>query len=233
MTYNVGALSKYMENSTEEVAAMIKEAGADIVGFNELDSCNTRHNVNQIEELAKAAGNWQWRFGRAMAYRGGAYGNGVIVPSKVKIKDSYIVPLPPFGEGEPRSVAVVETSDYVFGACHLQHTSDSSRCSQAKLVNEWFTGKYKGYDKPVFFCGDMNAIPGSEPLKILAEAWDIITSMEPSFPAGNPDHCIDYVFHLKGTAPVETLGSRTMTRFDSADASMASDHLPVFVDVKF
>ena len=52
MTYNVGAFSKYMENSSDMVAAMIKEVGADIVGFNELDSCNARHNVNQIEELA-------------------------------------------------------------------------------------------------------------------------------------------------------------------------------------
>ena len=78
----------------------------------------------------------------------------------------------------------------------------------------------------------MNAIPGSEPLGILAEAWDIISSMEPSFPSEEAERCIDYVFHLKGTAPVKILGSHTMTQFQDADASVASDHLPVFVDVK-
>lgn len=233
MTYNVGALSKFMENSTDMVAAMINEINADIVGINELDSCNTRHNVNQIAELAKAVGNWQWRFGRAMEYRNGAYGNGVIVPAGADIVDSYTLALPPFGGGEPRSVAVIETLDYVYGACHLQHNSDSSRCAQAKVVNEWFTTKYSGYDKPVFFGGDMNARPDSEPIRILTEAWDVISSMEPSVPVKEPDHCIDYVFHLKGTAPVEVLGSHTMSQFENGDATVASDHLPVYVDVKF
>lgn len=233
MTYNVGSLSKFMENSTDMVAAMVKEVDADLVGINELDSCNTRHGVNQLAELAKAAGDWQWYFGRAMEYRGGAYGNGVIVPKGVKIIDSYTLALPAFGKGEPRSVAVIETPDFVYGACHLQHLSDSSRCAQAKVVNEWFTSKYAGYAKPVFFGGDMNAAPDSEPMKVLSEAWEVISSMEKSIPVKEPRVCIDYVFHMKGTAPVEVLGSHTMSEFNDGDATVASDHLPVYVDVKF
>lgn len=233
MTYNVGSLSKFMENSTDMVAAMINEIDADLVGLNELDSCNTRHSVNQVAELAKAVGGWNWSFGRAMPYRGGAYGNGVIVPAKVTIIDSYTLALPAFGGPEPRSVAVIETPDYVYGSCHLQHKSDSCRVEQAKVVNEWFSTKYAGYSKPVFFGGDMNAHPDSEPLKVLGEVWEVLSSMENSIPVKEPRVCIDYVFHLKGSAPVQVLGSRTMSEFDDGDATIASDHLPVYVDVKF
>ena len=233
MTYNVGSLSKFMDNSTDMVAAMICEVQADICGINELDSCNTRHNVNQIAEIAKAAGDWQWSYGRAMAYKGGAYGNGAVVPAGVKIIDSYTLALPAAGGHEERSVAVVETEDYVYGACHLQNGSNESRVAQAKVVNDWFTAKYSGYSKPVFFGGDMNAVPDSEPMQVLAEAWDVISSMENSIPVKEPKCCIDYIFHLKGTAPVEVLGSHTMSQFDNGDATIASDHLPVYVDVKF
>jgi len=233
MTYNVGSLSKFMENSTDMVAAMINEVQADLVGINELDSINNRHNVNQVAELAKAIGDWQWSYGRAMEYVGGAYGNGVVLPSSQKIIDSYTVPLPPAGGPEPRSVAVVETEDYVLGACHLQHRSTESRVTQANVVTAWFKEKYSGYPKPVFFCGDMNAYPDSEPIAALCQEFEIISSMENSIPVKNPSQCIDYIFHLKSSAPVTVLGSHTMSQFDNGDATLASDHLPVYVDVKF
>ena len=53
MSYNVGAFSKFMSNSSSTIAAMIKEVEADVVGLNELDSVNLRHKVNQVAELAQ------------------------------------------------------------------------------------------------------------------------------------------------------------------------------------
>ena len=135
MSYNVGAFSKYLSNSTEMVAAMILEAEADVVGLNELDSCNTRHNVNQVKALAAALDGWKWTFGRAMSYKDGAYGNGVVVPRNTDIIDSYTVALPKGTGSEPRSIAVVETPDYILGAAHLDHTSEESVLGQIEVVH--------------------------------------------------------------------------------------------------
>ena len=143
MAYNVGAFSKFMQNSTSMVADMILEIEADVVGLNELDSINLRHKVNQVAALAQELGGWKWYFGRAMDYREGAYGNGVVVPKKVNINDKYFVTLPPTSNNgsEQRSIAVVETDKYVMAACHME----GSAMNQVSVVNSWVERKYKNY----------------------------------------------------------------------------------------
>ena len=102
MTYNVGAFSKELDDSAPMIARMIMELDAEIVSINELDSCNQRHDINQVQHLADelnavAAGakpkeTWHGRFGRAIAYVGGAYGCGVV--TKARIVDGFHIPLP-------------------------------------------------------------------------------------------------------------------------------------------
>lgn len=231
MAYNVGAFHKFMTNSSSMVADMILEVEADVVGLNELDSCNTRHNVNQIAGLAQNLGGWQWYFGRAMDYKGGAYGNGVVVPKGVKIVDKYFVTLPKTSKSgsEQRSIAVVETEDYVIGAAHME----GAALNQVAVVNSWVERKYKNYNKPVFFVGDMNAVVGSDHIKSLETQFDIISSKQNSVPIDNPTRCIDFVFHYRKSTPVTVTGSATMTRFRKGNPQKASDHLPVYADVKF
>jgi endonuclease/exonuclease/phosphatase family metal-dependent hydrolase len=231
MAYNVGAFSKFMQNSTSMVADMILEIKADVVGLNELDSINLRHKVNQVASLAQELGGWKWYFGRAMDYKEGAYGNGVVVPKNVNIIDKYFVTLPKTSksDSEQRSIAVVETDTYVMAACHME----GNALNQVAVVNSWVEKKYKNYDKPVFFVGDMNAVVGSEHIKTLQEQFKIISSGQNSVPVDSPTKCIDYVFHYKNSKPVEVTGSATMTRFRNGDPTKASDHLPVYADVKF
>jgi len=229
MTYNVGSFSKYMNNSTGMVASMIKEAEADIVGLNELDSVNTRHPVNQVKVLADAAGSWNWYFGRAMAYKNGAYGNGVVTP--LKIVNSYTVTLDKGSGAEQRSLAVVELENFVFGAAHLDHKSDEAQLSQIAIINDWV--RSQDLSKPIFFCGDMNAYPGSVTLSAIRESWEVISVTDNTFGSQDPKNCIDYIFHYKKSAPVKVLGSSVMTRFHKGEVTEASDHLPVYVDVEF
>lgn len=231
VSYNVGAFSKYMK-STDMVAAMMKEIEADVVGLNEVDSCNTRNNVNQAKALADAMGGWQWRYARAMAYREGAYGNAIVVPKNVKILDSYTVALPKGTGSEPRSVAVIETPDYILGAAHLDHTSEESVMSQINVVNAW-AESLDETKRPVFFCGDMNSRPDSAPITLLKTKWNMLSSTENTIPSNAPTSCIDFVFHLKTSAKVTCKGGHTMTKFHNGDASKASDHLPIYVDVQF
>lgn len=234
MSYNVGAFSKFMSNSSSTIAAMIKEVEADVVGLNELDSCNTRHKVNQVAELAQNLGGWNWYFGRAMDYKGGAYGNGVVTPKNVKMIDKYFVtlPKPPTVNGdekEQRSIAVVETDKYVIGATHLQ----GGDMPQISVIMNWVEKNYKNYDKPVFLVGDTNATPDSEAINTLKGAWTIISKAEKTVSVNQPTRCIDYVFHYKKSKAVTVTNGGTMTKFRTGDPTKTSDHLPVFADVKF
>lgn len=237
MSYNVGAFSKYMTTgtgSTEMIAKMILEVEADAVGLNECDSVNTRHNTNQVANLASFAGGWQWWFGRAMAYRSGAYGNGVVVPKNAKVVTKYTVPLAKGSGAESRSIAVIETDKYVIGAAHLDHTSAEAQLAQVQIVNNWAATKYDGAKKPVFFLGDMNAYPDSQTITTLKRDWDLLSvTTENTFPSRDPANCIDYIFHYKGSAAVKAVGSHVMTKFKDGDVTMASDHLPIYADVQF
>lgn len=236
MSYNIGSFGKYITSVTDNVkmvAAMIKEVDADAVTLNELDRVNTRHNVNEAALLAETLGGWRWHFGRAMAFRNGAYGNGCVVPKEMKIVEKYTVALPKDSGAEQRSIAVIETDEYVIGAAHLDHTSTAAQLAQVAVVNAWAQGRYAKSSKPVFFCGDMNATPDSETISTLKETWDMLSSSENTFPSRVANSCIDYIFHYKNSAPVKLVGAHTMTRFYKGDVTMASDHLPIYVDVQF
>ncbi len=235
VSYNVGAFGKYMadmQKNVDMVAAMLSEVGADAVTVNELDSLNRRHESYQLQSLAQSLGGWEYSFARAMPYKGGSYGNGVVLPAKTEILARYSVPLPKGKDKESRSIAVVETEDYVIGAVHLGLDPDV-QLEQISVVDCWAETHYEGCPKPVFLCGDMNAVPGSETVLALEKNWERLSSGEYSFDSRNPRICIDHIFRYHSSAPVEVLGAGTMTRFSKGDASLASDHFPIYVDLKF
>ena len=52
LSYNVGVFNKYLQDGYADVANIIKETNADIVLFQELDSCTTRTGkVYQLERI--------------------------------------------------------------------------------------------------------------------------------------------------------------------------------------
>lgn len=225
MTYNVGVFSKNSEDSTEQVAELIKASGAGLVSLNELDSCNRRHDVYQLKELADALGGWDCHFVSAFPFAGGAYGNGIV--SREPIVARHSIALPRFDGSEPRSCAVVETGSCVFASVHLDYTGDSARVSQSRVLNDWFSERYAGYGKPVILCGDMNATPEHEALKELLKCWTLLSGTDPTYPSDSPVKCIDYILALKSAAPVKVMSADTPTSVRNA-----SDHLPVLVKLK-
>jgi endonuclease/exonuclease/phosphatase family metal-dependent hydrolase len=235
VSYNVGAFSKYITEgtgSTSMIASMLLEAGAGAVGVNECDSVNTRHPVNQVADLAAEMGGWQWWFGRAMAYKGGAYGNGALVPADAKVRARYTVQLAKSSGSEPRSIAVIETDEFVLGAAHLDYRTEEAQMEQVEQVNAWAAAKYENCGKPVFFLGDMNAYPESAPIAALKKSWDLLSVTDQgTYPSREPKKCIDYIFHFKRSAEVRLIGAGVMTEFKTGDVTMASDHLPIYVDV--
>lgn len=233
VSYNVGTFTKFEENSMSMIADMMKELGADAVSMNELDSCTARTGRQyQLEQFASRMGGWQYRFGSAMPYDGGSYGDGLAVPRDSKVLDAWSVRLPQAGGAEPRALVVMELDGYVMASTHLDHVSDSARVEQAKVITEVLKDRYGKSGKPVFLCGDMNARPGSAPMREFAREWKFVTQDTPTFPSGTPDVCIDYILALDNGAEYEVVQTSVPQEFSSGDTAKASDHLPVLAEIR-
>jgi endonuclease/exonuclease/phosphatase family metal-dependent hydrolase len=121
----------------------------------------------------------------------------------------------------------------VIGGVHLALVP-SVQLEQVELINAWARERYATCsDKPVFLCGDMNAEPGSATILALEKDWERLSSDEFSFDSKTPHISIDHIFRYKLSAPVKLLGAATMSSFTRGDATLASDHLPIYVDLKF
>ena len=227
LSYNVGVFSKYEDNTTPQVADLIRRTDASLVALNELDSCNRRHAAFQLQELAHELGDWPFQFASAFPFAGGAYGNGIV--SRDKVVAQYKVHLPKSDGSEPRSVAVVETDRCVFASVHLDYEGEVAQIRQVETLNEWFKTRYAGSRKPVFLCGDFNAGPGSETIRQVRENWTQLSGEDYTYSTENPGECIDFVFAYKDAASVKVVSSEVLT----AGTATLSDHFPVKVVVRF
>ena len=91
---------------------MMREIGADAVCLNELDSCAVRtRGVFQLERVAGLMGGWDFCYGPAMPFQGGAYGEGVMTREPAVRK--FFVPLPQAG-GRFRNDWAIHTASTVF-----------------------------------------------------------------------------------------------------------------------
>lgn len=232
VSYNVGVFSKFLDNSTETVAKLMDELGADAIAVNELDHYNARHDTDQLKALAEKLGDWEYMFGKAIDYKGGEYGEGAAIRGCFVVTDKYAVPLSQGDGAEARVLVVIETRDFVFASTHLDHVSEKARVNQMKQITTVMKEKYGDTEKPVFLCGDLNSMPDSEPVNVLKKDWTILSASDPTFPSDVPQFCIDYVAVLNNGAEYEVTATAVCSRFLSGDVAKASDHLPVFVDVK-
>lgn len=231
VAYNVGVFSKYTEDSMPETVRLMSDLDADAIALCELDSCNRRHTAFQMKDFCDMMGSgWDFRFGAAMQWNGGSYGIGAMTLSP--ILESFEIKIPKGGGHEPRVCVVVETKAYVLAAVHLDHKNEDVRTEQARVVTDELKSRYGRSRKPVFLCGDFNALPDSPTLGRLSEDWKVLSEMSPTYPAVSPTKCIDYIMALKNRARYRVTGNGVCTEFESVDIRSTSDHLPVFVDVK-
>lgn len=230
LQYNVGSFGKYMDNSTLMIADMVRELDADIVSLNEVDSCNRRHHTFQSLDLADALGGWNQVYGRAMSYKGGSYGNAVICPEE--IIRHIVIPLDKGNGAEARCAVLAETRRYVFVSAHLDYKMEAGP-SQARQLSESVKSLCAGCGKPVFLAGDMNNYPDSETIAVLQKDWELLSVTNAStFPCPDPNVCIDYIMVLRGGPSIELTGSSVADKFKKGNVETASDHYPLFVDIR-
>lgn len=218
LSYNIRN-AKGLDNITDykRIANVIDKANTDVVALQELDSVTKRSNGKDVLlELANETGMYS-SYAAAIDFNGGKYGVGVL--SKEKPITQRSIPLP--GSEEKRVLLIVEFKNYVIFCTHLSLT-EADRLTSAKIINK----EAATYTKPVFLAGDLNDTPASSMMQLLAKQWNLLTEMGPTFPANNPDRCIDYIMSYNNrTVLVKT--SMVIAE------PLASDHRPVMVQLNW
>lgn len=182
------------------LAKLIVDAKPDFVAMQEVDfNTNRSKKYDLVTELG-------WRthlaplFARAMNYDGGEYGEGVL--SRFSFFETRNVALPYVAGEEPRAalevVTVLPSEDTIaFVGTHLAHEGEEGRVLQTQRINAVFSKN----SYPTILAGDLNAVPGSEPINILEKVWTpSYNKKNPEFtyPSDNPTRKIDYVMFYPG-----------------------------------
>ena len=233
VSYNVGVFHKSGFDKTFMVADMLKEMKADVAGLQELDNGAARTgSVDQLQALSSALGGWNYRFAPAIPFDGGQYGIGIVSRKKHRILDSWTMTLDRGKGAEQRALDVVEFPKFVLATTHLDHKSDAAQLAQAKAVNEALIRRYGQTHKVVILCGDFNAKPSSRTIRELKKNWTIVSNQAKTYDSSKPKQCIDYIMVLDNNSSYEIRYSAVPLKFDDGDVTQASDHLPVYVDIK-
>lgn len=221
MSYNIRN-GKGMDNVTnyQRIADVINRMKPDVVAVQEVDSVTGRSGqTNVLQELSERTLMFR-TFAPAIDYNGGKYGIGVL--SKEKPVSVQRFPLP--GREEARALLVVEFEKYIFCCTHLSLTPADQELSLPiirKVAQE--------SNKPFFIAGDWNATAASSLLADIQKDFTIITNpKQPTFPADEPDSCLDYIAAYK----TENLPFTRLSCF-VCNEPVASDHRPVIADIVF
>lgn len=207
------------------LAEVIRRTKPDLVALQEVDvgvkRSDRMHEARMLGELTGMA----VRFGPTQHYEGGLFGNAVL--TRLPILDVHIQPLPysestPERTTYPRGATAVKVRtdtgrEITFVSTHFQHNVEEDRVAEAHAVNSFFASDSGTW----ILAGDINAVPGSEPVTILESKWTNAIDAEaaPSAPAGQPRSRIDYIFY-RGPG-LQLISSEVVAE------PVASDHRPV------
>lgn len=196
----------------ERLAKIIRDLKPDVVALQEVDVKTQRADgVDQAARMGELTG-LRHVFGNAMHYSGGQYGEALL--SRFPMRAIKTHPLPYRLGQEPRCAleATIQPDNglpsFVFVGTHLCHQSNETRTEQSKRMDRLFAAG----EAPVILAGDLNARPGSDPMKVLLEGrWtDAIA----------PRSRIDYVLY-------RTQDPWRVVEVTIVDDLVASDHRPV------
>ena len=201
--------------SIERCADIVCKAKPDVVAVQELDSMTHRNNFYVLGKMAEHAGYHAY-YGPTIPYRGGKYGIGVLSKKPALSVKFHRLPC----RKEPRGLLVVEFKKYYLLCTHLS-LNEQNRVTSVGIIRD-IISKLK---KPVFIAGDMNARPTSKPIMAFKEYATLLSDDNKfTFSSTNPRVCIDYIFG--------TNGSFSVLKNHIFNNTLASDHFPLYVDVK-
>lgn len=223
MSYNI-LNGKQIDGQTFNFAgqvSVIRRINPDIATIDEVDSLTTRSQGHFVlREYAEKLGMLYF-YSPAIDFQGGKYGIGALAHERpIAVKH---ISLP--GREEARTLLILEYPRFVFAATHFSLTAEDQYLSVLRVRREAAT-----YNKPFFLAGDLNCTPESSAGKALARHFTLLTNpQEHTFPADAPTATIDYIALYKNDQAAEV----ELLRSGVANEPRASDHRPVFADVRF
>lgn len=229
MTYNIHVgvgMDKKLD--LQRIADVINREHPDLVGLQEVDRGVKRtEGKDEIAELA-ALTNMKYAFAHNIDYQGGQY--GVAILSRFPIGAIDHRKFENRREAERRGMIRVEVNaggkTINFVTTHLDYQFDDGRLFEAEQMLR-FLQDVKG---PLIVVGDFNDEPSGTTYKLVAQslddAWVRSRAKDGglTYPADKPVKRIDYVFTRQS--------DRTKTKKAWVVNSLASDHLPLVVDLE-
>lgn len=203
----------------DRTAEVINRVNPDVVAVQEVDSVTARSGQTDVLRVLAGKTRLHPVFASAISYDGGKYGIGIL--SKEKPVSSRYLPLP--GREEARALLVVEFPDYIFCCTHLSLTPADGIASIPVIRQV-----AENSAKPLFIAGDWNATGGSELLADMQKDFRVLNDpKQPTFPADQPDSCLDYIAGYVGKGmPFIRLSSAVVAE------PVASDHRPIVAEVR-
>lgn len=239
LVYNIHAgKDAHGIDNLARVAAVVRDAGADLVLLQEVDRGTRRSGgVDQVAELSRLTG-MHAAFGNTLDYDGGKY--GIAVLSRWPMTRDTLVRLkvePPQeragGSYEPRGALRADIAS-PYGALTVVNThldpsgSDRWRSQEVRGVLAIVDQASSGGRAIVLLGGDFNSTPGSSTHTAMTgdgwrDAWmecGVGTGL--TYPADSAVKRIDYLYF---TAGVRCASARV-------PATTASDHRPLLVELR-
>ena len=216
MSYNIhNCVGIDGEKSINRIANVVTKFAPDVVAIQEVDSMTRRNKKYLMGVLGEKTG-YNAYFMRTIPHTGGGYGIGML--SKEKALSVQRIPLP--CRSEPRGFLLVEFEKYYFACTHFSLHKDNQVESVA-IIRDILAK----LDKPVFIAGDLNARPQTPTMLAFKEFVTVLNDENRNtFNANEPKVCIDYVLCYGATPTV----LKSYVDYDNR----ASDHLPIYVDIK-
>ena len=206
------------------IAKVIGALSPDLVTLQEVDKNCTRSGSTDLTQELAGILKMEGRFGKFMDFQGGQYGMAVLSRFPIISHQVHVLPR----GAEPRCALEARVNPgkswgeiRLFGI-HHDWTRENLRVTQCEALLKKI-GKEKG---PVILAGDFNAGRKSQSVRLLAASgFEVLTNDQTNtFPSDNPKVEIDFIMS-KGLS---------FTRFTHKVVAekMASDHRPVFVELK-
>lgn len=241
MTYNVhGCVGTDGRLDVGRIAAVIAQSRPDVVALQELDVGRARSGgVDQAHAIASRLG-MSFHFNSAMQVEEEQYGDAILSTLPLRLVKSGPLPTPPrLSRLEPRGALWVSV-EMGGGAVqivntHLGLVPLEQRAQAARLLGRDWLGHADCRAGPTILLGDFNAAPRYAVYKSFATRLrDVQRNADGTrrrgrsvrtFPSRMPMLRIDHVFV---SPDIDVLGVHAP---DSTLARIASDHLPLVVDL--
>ena len=228
MTYNIkghGITSSRLEN----IGKVINYWVADIVALQEVDNrtvIGMKHNY--LGDLAELIGMHSIFLPCVGTY----YGVGLLTKDDTISVTTKVFPFTDSTKDkEDRGVIVAEFKDFYFMATHY-----SLNANDRDTATKWIIDFAQNSDKAVFVAGDFNAQPTYRAMVTFKNnGFKILNDVNTyTYPSTDPKSCIDMVLcygDFEEAKKYEVVDSGICST-PGVDLTTASDHLPVFVELK-